>query len=99
MINGWKVKSSIVLYCLALATSAIGTLWIVDVHQDLWREGKFIFGPFVVLLVVEYVLVSLVLWALAHWMHGRKRLDIAFAVMTAIPFILLTVIRSQDWTG
>jgi uncharacterized membrane protein len=98
-MNSWKTASSMILYCLALGMSAVGTLWIVYVHLDLWREGKFIFGPFVVLVVIEYVLVSLVAWAFARWLHGRKPLDIAFGVLTAIPFILLVVIRSQDWTG
>ena len=98
-MKDWKAKSSMVLYCLALAISAIGTRWIVDVHLDLWRESKLIFGPFVASAVIVYVLVSIVPWALARWFHGRKGLDIAFAVVTAVPFILLLVMRSQDWTG
>ena len=98
-MKNWKNTSSMVLYIAALAISTIGTMWIIDMHMELWRQGKFILVAFAGLAVIEYIVVSLIPWALARWLQKRRKWDIAFAVATAIPFILLTVLRSQDWIG
>ncbi len=86
-------------YGAAIGLSALGTAWVVGVHWPLWRDGKVIFGPFVALVVIEYVAVSLVLWGLGYLFNKKKVLDLGFAFVTALPFVLLAVVPSRDWVG
>lgn len=99
MTDSLKRGFSAVSYFIALAISLGGTLWIAAVHLELWQQGRFILGPFVAPAVVMYVFASVVFWALAHWLHSRKEIFVVLAVANAIPFVLLAVMRSQDWTG
>jgi hypothetical protein len=95
----WKKTVSTILYCMALLVSVGGTAWIVSLHFDIWSRGKFFLGSMSGPVMVEYVIVSAALWLIARFLYKIPRLNRAFYLVTAIPFLMMILIPGRFGLG
>ncbi|WP_457323199.1 hypothetical protein [Roseateles sp. P5_E11] len=84
-------RAGMLLYAAAVMVSVLGTGYLVWIHLKLWLAGNFVLGAFSVVLVLEYLLASLVLWALGSLLSRRTKWDFSLLLLTIIPIALLLV--------
>lgn len=66
----------------AVMVSLLGTGYLVWIHLRLWLAGNVILGAFSVVLVLEYLLVSLVLWAVGSILSRRTKWDLSLLLLS-----------------
>ena len=95
MMAKWRNGLSLLFYVVAVAMSVAGTLVLMVSHMKFWLAGDFALGSMSGPLVVEYVVVSIVPWVIGRLLYKRRAWDLAFYVITAIPFLMLFVMPSK----
>lgn len=91
----WRDRASMLLYAAAVMVSALGTGYLVWIHLRLWLAGNVILGAFSVVLVLEYLLVSLVLWVIGSVLSRRTKWDLSLLLLTIVPVALLLVVPAR----
>ena len=86
----WRKNVSTFLYLVSFIISIGGTGFMILTSWKWLMAGKGI-GSFGILFIFEYVIVGTFLWILSGLLHRRKKLDMFYCLLTAIPIIMLIV--------
>jgi hypothetical protein len=95
----WRKILASVLYALALLISVAGTTWIISLHLSVWMRGKFFLGSMSGPVILEYVIVSALIWVIARLLDRRSKWDRAFYIVTGIPLLMMFVIPGRFGLG
>ena len=87
----WRKRLSAALYFLGLAISLGGTIFVIAIHWQLLVAGKGI-GSFSAVFIAEYVTVSAFAWLFGRALERRRRLDLAYWLVTAIPVLMVVML-------
>lgn len=94
-MSHWRNRAGMLLYMAAVMVSVLGTGYLIWIHLRLWLTGNVVLGAFSVVLVLEYLLASLVLWAVGSLLSRRTKWDLYLLLLTIVPFVVLLVVPAR----
>lgn len=95
MISDCRNRVGMLLYAGAVMVSVLGTGYLVWIHSRLWLAGNIVLGAFSVVLVLEYILASLVLWTVGSLLGRRTKWDLSLLLLTIVPIALLVIVPAR----